>query len=48
MAQLNVPLTGKEKEKFKTLLKPQKPGRLLEPKTKYEDKNIKDFYTRQS
>lgn len=47
MAQLNVPLRGEEKEQFKKLLKPQQPGRLLNPKEKIGEKSTKDFYPRQ-
>jgi hypothetical protein len=47
MAQINVPLRGEEKEQFKKLLKPQQPGRLLNPQEKIGDKSQKDFHPRQ-
>jgi len=31
---MNTPLSGKEKEAFKKLLKPQQPGKLLDSKEK--------------
>lgn len=47
MAQINVPLRGEEKEQFKKLIKPQQPGRLLNPQEKIGEKSKKDFYPRQ-
>ena len=48
MAQMNVPLTGKEKEQFKSLIKPQQGGKLLNPQEKIGDKIPKDFNPRKS
>jgi hypothetical protein len=36
MAQMNVPLTGKEKEQFKSVLKQKDNPKLLQPKEKIE------------
>ncbi len=46
MAQMNIPLKGEEKEQFKKLLKPQQPGRLLNPQEKIGNKIPKDFNPR--
>lgn len=48
MAQMNVPLTGKEKEQFKSMIKPKQGGRLLNPQEKIGEKSTKDFHPRKS
>jgi hypothetical protein len=46
MAQMNVPLTGKEKDQFKSALKPQGTPKILNPKEKIGEKIPKDFNAR--
>jgi len=48
MSQMNVPLTGKEKEQFNKLVKPKQAGKLLNPQEKIGDKIPKDFNPRKS
>jgi hypothetical protein len=48
MSQMNVPLTGKEKEQFKSMIKPKQAGKLLNPQEKIGDKIPKDFNPRKS
>lgn len=48
MAQLNVPLTGKEKEQFKSMIKPKQGGRIVNPQEKIGEKSVKDFNPRKS
>jgi len=48
MSQMNVPLTGKEKEQFSKLVKPKQAGKLLNPQEKIGDKIPKDFNPRKS
>ncbi len=46
MAQMNVPLMGKEKEQFKSILKQQGAPKLVNPKEKIGEKIPKDFNAR--
>jgi hypothetical protein len=48
MSQMNVPLTGKEKEQFNKLVKPKQAGKLLNPQEKIGNKIPKDFNPRKS
>jgi hypothetical protein len=46
MAQMNVPLTGKEKDQFKDTLKKQGTPKILNPKEKIGEKIPKSFNPR--
>jgi len=48
MAQMNVPLTGKEKEQFKNVLKQQSTPKLLEPKEKIKENKERNLPIRGS
>ena len=48
MSQMKVPLTGKDKEQFKSMIKPKQACKLLNPQEKIGDKIPKDFNPRKS